>query len=263
MNTSTLMNAAAELAVYTGEVAMQHFRRALEVDIKRDGSPVTAADRAAEAAARAWLDTRFPDDGVLGEELGETREHARRRWILDPIDGTKTFLRGVPLWGSLVAVVEGEEVLAGAASFPVLRERIVAGHGEGCHWNGARCRVSDVASLEDATALTTDERFGDRMHQRAAWARLGSVAALTRSWGDCYGYLLVATGRAEVMADGILSVWDAAPVMAQIEEAGGVFTDWSGRRTAFGSSAIATNRGVAEAARTILSPRHDRPREAS
>jgi histidinol phosphatase-like enzyme (inositol monophosphatase family) len=256
------MNAAAELATLAGEVALRHYQRALTIEIKRDGSPVTAADREAETAARAWIEARFPGDGILGEESGLTREDAPRRWILDPIDGTRTFVRGVPLWGTLVAVMEGEEVLAGAARFPALDELLVAARGEGCHWNGARCRVSEVAALEDAAVVTTDERFGARVAQRAAWARLASVAQSCRTWGDAYGYLLVATGRAEVMADGVLAVWDAAPVMPLIEEAGGVFTDWSGRRTPLGSSAIATNRGVAEAARAILSPRHDPPRVA-
>lgn len=262
MRASTLMNAAADLAALAGEVALKRFQRAIEIEIKSDGSPVTVADREAEAAARAWLETRFPEDGILGEELGSVRTGAPRRWVLDPIDGTATFVRGVPLWGSLVAAIEGEDVIAGAASFPALGELAVAARGEGCWHNGARCSVSAVDALEDSTVVTTDERFSQRPAQRAAWSRLAAVALVSRTWGDCYGYLLVATGRAEVMVDGILSVWDAAPVQPLVEEAGGVFTDWSGRRTPFGSSAIATNHAVAEAARAILSPRHHPPREA-
>src|SRR5690606_16690957 len=123
------------LARHIGAVALQHYRSLLAVETKADGSPVTIADRDAESAAREWLATRFPDDGVLGEELGELVGTSGRRWIIDPIDGTKSFVRGVPLWGSLVALVEGERVLAGAACFPAVNETIAAAPGEGCWWN--------------------------------------------------------------------------------------------------------------------------------
>jgi histidinol phosphatase-like enzyme (inositol monophosphatase family) len=246
------MEAAAEVARVAGAAALRHYRTGVAVDRKADGSPVTAADLEAEAAARQWIAGRFPDDGILGEELGWTRPDARRRWLVDPIDGTKSFIRGVPLWGSLVAVLEGERVLAGAASFPALDEEIAAALGQGCWWNGAACRVSEVASLSEATALVTDERVREPRH-REAWLRLAESAALSRTWGDCYGYLLVATGRAEVMVDPALSPWDAAAVMAIVEAAGGVFTDWSGAPTAFGGDAIATNAALAEEARRLLS----------
>jgi len=249
---NTLLAAVEELARLTGGVALQHYRSSLRVERKADGSPVTAADRAAEQAARAWVRERFPDDGVLGEEFGEERAGASRRWIIDPIDGTKSFVRGVPLWGSLVALCEGETVLAGAAFFPVVDELVVAAPAAGCWWNGRRCSVSGVSELSAATAVTTDERFRRHPERRAAWERLGSCVDVARSWGDCFGYLLVATGRAEVMCDPELSPWDAAALQPIVVEAGGVFTDWSGRPTAFGGSAIATNRAVAEAARALL-----------
>ena len=249
---SSLLAAAEELARLTGNVAVQHYRSALIVERKPDGSPVTVADRAAEQAAREWVRKRFPHDGVLGEELGEERAGARRRWIIDPIDGTKSFVRGVPLWGSLVALCEGEAVLAGAAFFPAADELVVAAPGAGCWWNGRRCSVSPVSELSSAAALTTDERFRQHPERRAAWERLGGRVDVSRSWGDCFGYLLVATGRAEIMCDPELSPWDAAALQPIIAEAGGVFTDWSGRPTAFGGSAIATNRALAEEARALL-----------
>lgn len=248
-----LMEAAAEVARLTGAIALRHYRTRLIVERKADGSPVTVADREAERAAREWITERFPEDGILGEELGSHRSEARRRWLIDPIDGTKTFIRGVPLWGSLIAVVEEEHVLAGAANFPALHEELAAALGAGCWWNGAASRVSDVASLPAATALITDGRFRGEAARREGWLRLADAAALCRTWGDCYGYLLVATGRAEIMVDPVLSPWDAAAVMVIVEEAGGVFTDWSGARTAFGGDAIATNAGVSEEARRLLS----------
>ena len=243
---------AAELARITGTVALRHYRTNLTVETKADGSPVTIADRAAETAARAWINSRFPQDGVLGEELGEERPGAARRWIIDPIDGTKSFVRGVPLWGSLVALCEGDRVLAGAAYFPAVDELVAAAPGAGCWWNGSRCRVSPVSALAEATVLTTDERFPDRPERAGGWRALSHAAAVGRTWGDCFGYLLVATGRAEAMCDGTLSVWDAAALQPIIEEAGGVFTDWLGVPTAFGGSAVATNHALADEVRAVL-----------
>jgi histidinol-phosphatase len=247
-----LVEAATELARRVGLTALRRYHPSISVETKADGSPVTAADRAAEREAQEWISARFPEDGTIGEEFGVHRPDARRRWIIDPIDGTKSFVRGVPLWGSLVAVAEGDTILAGAAFFPALNELIAAGPKVGCWWNGTRSFVSSIDSLRNATALTTDEQFGAAPEHREGWSRLASECSFTRSWGDCYGYLLVATGRAEVMVDGRLSEWDAAAFLPVIEEAGGVFTDWSGRRTAFGGSAIATNAALAVDARARL-----------
>ena len=256
MSAEDLLEAALEAARHAGMVALQGFRRGLAVDLKSDGSPVTEADRGAERAVRAWITERFPRDGILGEELGLERGKAPRRWLIDPIDGTKSFVRGVPLWGSLVAVVEGDRVLAGAAAFPALGEEIAAAPGRGCWWNGARCVVSDVSDLARATVLATDasSSAGDEpQHARQEkWRLLASRASVRRTWGDCCGYLLVATGRAEVMVDTRLSPWDAAPLVPIVEEAGGVLTDWEGRRMAYGDSAIATNAALADEVRRAL-----------
>ena len=247
-----LLDAVHEAARVAGDVAMRHYRTSLAVESKSDGSPVTIADREAETAVREWITRRFPEDGIEGEELGVLRPDARRRWVIDPIDGTKTFVRGVPLWGTLVAIVEGMDVLAGAAFFPAVDEMVVAARGEGMWWNDARCCVSRVERLERATILTTDDRFRDDEVKRSAWRRLSDRALVSRTWGDCYGYLLVATGRAEVMVDGSMAAWDAAPFQPIIEEAGGVFTDWTGGRTAFGGNAIATNAALAVETRGLL-----------
>lgn len=252
-----LVDAALEVARVAGEVALVHYRRhvsgeRIAVETKSDGSPVSAADRAAEEAARAFLSRAFPDDGVLGEELGLTRPDAKRRWVLDPIDGTKSFLAGVPLWGTLVALVEGEDVLVGAAAFPATGEAIAAAPGSGCTVIGGRAGVSSVAELSQALVLATDEWFPEEPACAPRWASLVKRVRLARSWGDCYGYYLVATGRAELMTDGKLSAWDGACFLPIIEEAGGVFTDWEGRRTAFGKGVIATNRALAKVARVAL-----------
>ncbi len=256
----TLLHATLEAARCAGRVALEGFPRrlamasaaSLHVEHKLDGSPVTAWDRAAERAARAWIEARFPEDGILGEELGTLRPAAARRWIIDPIDGTKSFIHGVPLWASLVAVTAGDRVIAGAACLPALSEEIAAAIGQGCWWNGARCAVSAIGDLTRATVLTTDARDADDPDRRTGWARLSTAAGLARSWGDAYGHVLVATGRAEVMVDPVLSAWDAAPFVPIVTEAGGVFTDWEGRTTHAGGSAISTNAALADEARRCL-----------
>ena len=246
------MDAVAEVARLAGDVALNYFGKNPEKRIKSDGSPVSVADVNAERAAREWIERRFPDDGILGEELSLARPEAQRRWILDPIDGTYSFLQSVPLWGTLVAVAEGESVIAGAAYFPALDEIIYAAPGQGCWWNGSRAQVSTVGQLADALLLTSDARFLRDAARRERWTRLQNGVRALRTWGDCYGYLLVATGRADLMVDDILSDWDAAALLPIIVEAGGVFTDWRGRPTAFGRDAIATNANLAVATREIL-----------
>jgi histidinol-phosphatase len=181
--------------------------------------------------------------------MGETPGTSGRKWVIDPIDGTKTFVRGVPLWGSLVALVEGERVLAGAAYFPAVDELVAAAPGQGCWWNGQRAQVSACSTLAGATALITDDRTFRRDSLLDGWRALAGDAAIVRTWGDCYGYLLVATGRAEVMVDPIVNPWDAACFQPIIEEAGGVFTDLDGKRSAFNGSAIASNAALASTIR--------------
>lgn len=255
MDAQALMQAAEEVARKAGDVALGFFRQGVTVDTKGDGTPVTVADRTAEKTARDWLEAHFPADGILGEEFGETRPGAARRWILDPIDGTKTFIRGVPLWGTLVALAEGERILVGAAYFPPVGDMLVASPGQGCWWNGKRTRVSAEADLSRALVLSTDERFQTHPDRGVRWRELTKKAAIARTWGDCYGYLLVATGRAEAMIDELMSPWDAAAIQPIIEEAGGVFTDWTGKHTSFGGNSIATNAALSGAVRELLGAR--------
>ena len=245
----SLLDAASELARLTGATALKHYRSTLTVDRKQDGSPVTVADREGERVAREWIAKRFPTDGILGEEFGEARGASGRTWVLDPVDGTKTFVRGVPLWGSLVALVEGDTVLAGAASFPAVDEHLSAAAGAGCWHNGARCRVSAVQEIANATVLTSEVGRFATPERRRSWDSLAEAARISRTWGDCYGYLLVATGRAEVMVDIGLNPWDIACFLPIIREAGGVITDLDGRGEGMIETAIATNAALAASAR--------------
>jgi histidinol-phosphatase len=255
--TRGLLEAVDELVRMVSAVALRHFRTHLVVETKSDGSPVTVADRAAERAAREWIEKRFPDEAILGEELGELRRDARRRWVIDPIDGTKSFVRGVPLWGTLVGVFESDVQVAGGIACPAAGagEVVVAARGEGCWWDGARCAVSRVELLDRAVVLTTDDQFPiasvHRDARRRGWDALADRAMAARTWGDCYGYLLVATGRAEAMVDPAMHEWDLAALGPVVEEAGGVLTDWeqTGRVV---ESAVATNAALAGAVRGIL-----------
>jgi histidinol-phosphatase len=249
---SDLMQAAAEVAQLAGAAALRHFGSALTIEAKGDGSPVTDADRDAERAAREWIERRFTGDGIVGEEFGAAEGSSGRRWFIDPVDGTRTFVRGVPLWATLIGVVEHDRAIAGAAYFPALGEIAAAGAGCGAWWNGVRCRVSAVARIEDAAVLTTDLRLARAEARRESWSRLAERASFGRTWGDAYGYLLVATGRAEAMMDARVQPWDVAPFQVLIEEAGGVFTDWTGAPTIFGGSAIATNLALAAEVRAAL-----------
>ncbi len=253
MSNTIYRDAVAELAALAGANAMRHYRTALVTESKQDGSPVTIADRSSERLAREWIEKRFPADGILGEEFGVVRPDAARRWIIDPIDGTKAFVRGIPFWGTLVAVMDGDTVIAGAAEFPALGESLVAAPGESCWWNGSRCSVSTVAELSAATVLTTDAGFTGHSEKLEGWQALVAGSGTSRTWGDCVGYLLVATGRAEVMVDPVVAAWDIAAVIPAIVEAGGVFTDWEGRSVC-GTSGIATNALLADEVRAILNP---------
>ena len=180
---STLLEATGELAALAAKFAMQYYRAGVRVETKGDGSPITIADRGAEMVAREWLQKRFPNDGILGEEFPDANPHAKRRWIIDPIDGTKAFVRGVPLWGTLVACCEGETVLAGAACYPALDEIVVAAPGEGCWWNDSRSYVSTVAKKSDATMLITDQRFNERPDRGHRWRKFVADAGVVRTWG--------------------------------------------------------------------------------
>lgn len=249
----TYLQAVSELSRIMGENAMKHYRSSLAVETKSDGTPVTVADKSSERLAREWIARRFPRDGIIGEEFDPTNQAAARRWIIDPIDGTKAFVRGVPFWGCLVAVADADDVLAGAVSFPALQETLAAARGEGAWSNDEVCKVSGCSRIDEATVLTTDASFRGFPGKLERWNALVGRAAVSRTWGDCVGYLLVATGRAEVMVDPIVNAWDIAAVVPAIIEAGGKFTDWSGNVTAIGGDAIATNANLAVEARMILS----------
>ena len=238
---SELLEISTSWAEEAGSLTLRHFGGTLSPETKGDGTPVTVADRAAETLLRERIEDRFPDHGILGEEFGEKNPGASIRWILDPIDGTKSFVMGVPLYGVLVGIEMNRKPVVGVAHFPGLGETVSGAMGEGCFWNGAATRVSSVAALSESALLTTDPKVLLDHSMTPGWNTLVEKAAFVRSWGDCYGHVLVATGRAEIMVDPILAPWDAAPFVPILSEAGGRFTDRNGRADSAGGSGISTN----------------------
>jgi histidinol phosphatase-like enzyme (inositol monophosphatase family) len=236
-----LLDFAVQLAREAGDITYQHFKGSFVAERKADNSFVTIADREAEKNLRANIERAFPDDGILGEEEGEKIGTSQRRWIIDPVDGTYSFVHGVPLYAVLIGLeIDGESVL-GAVNLPALNELVYAARGLGCFWNGEPARVSSTKSLGEALLLATDfgtcEQYG---FGRAVEALQHQVNA-RRTWGDAYGHVLVATGRADIMLDPVMNVWDCAALLPLLEEAGGTFTDWQGKRTIQGGNAISTN----------------------
>jgi histidinol phosphatase-like enzyme (inositol monophosphatase family) len=236
-----LLDFATALARHAGEITNRYFRGSFVAERKADNSFVTAADREAEEYLRTEIGKDFPDDAILGEEEGEKPGRSNRRWILDPIDGTYSFVHGVPLYGVLIGLeIDGEAVL-GVVNLPALHEVICAARGLGCFWNDAPACVSATESLSDALLLSTDFGSCDRYGFGRAAEILQRQVGARRTWGDVYGHVLVATGRADIMLDPIMNVWDCAPLLPIVEEAGGTFTDWQGQRTIHGGNAISTN----------------------
>src|ERR1700754_2384705 len=236
-----LLEFSVALARGAGDITLKYFRKQPETTTKSDGSYVTIADREAEAYLRRLIAERFPDDGVLGEEEGEREGRSGRRWILDPIDGTFAFVHGVPFYGVLIALEIDGEPSVGVVNIPALNEIVSAARGLGCFFNGGPARVSTTASLGESLLLATDFHGCTRYGFGRAVEELQARVKTSRTWGDCYGYVLVATGRADVMLDPVMNLWDCAPLLPIMEEAGGTFTDWRGERTIHGRNSIATN----------------------
>lgn len=240
------LNKAVELAVMGGVSTLEHFQKSgVEVIRKGDDSPVTIADRNAEQLIREELARSFPDDAILGEEFGEQSGSTEYQWIVDPIDGTKSFISGVPLYSTLVGIVSGKEVLGGVIYIPGLNEIALATRGGGT-WhsvNGSTPKKVQVSSrsLEDGLFVVSQVDTFDEREAAAKYKAIEKLAYVTRSWGDGYGYMLVATGRAELMIDPIANPWDLAAVQIVVEEAGGKFTSWAGEPTVFGGDGVGSN----------------------
>ena len=237
-NLSELLEVATEAAWAAGRHTLAYFNTTVAIELKADTSEVTQADREAEQICRKIIGRHFPTHGILGEEYGETQGTAPIRWIVDPIDGTKTFVRGVPLYGTLVGVEVDGDPKVGVIYLPALDEMVTGAEGMPALWNGRPCHVSETGKLSEALVCTYDQQA---WRQEPGFEKLVAGAKLTRTWADCYGYVLVATGRAEICLDPIMAIWDSAALLPVIESAGGRFTDIQGVRTIRSRTALATN----------------------
>lgn len=237
----SLLDFALDLTWQAGRITLRYFQTgAAAVERKGDNSPVTAADRESEQYLRGMINRYYPDHGIIGEEFGEQVSRNDFQWIIDPIDGTKSFISGFPIYGCLLALVERGKPLVGVAHFPALDETVYAALGGGCYWNGRRARVSSVGALANATLLSSEisRTWED---QQAAWRRLNEATYIQRTWGDAYGYAMIASGRAEIMIDSKMHIWDCAPFGVILPEAGGTFTDFKGNATIAAGESVATN----------------------
>lgn len=238
-----LLSVAVEAARLGGTHTLKYFNHDCHIELKPDQTPVTQADREAETLIRDYLLKKYPTHSVLGEEHGSVEGDPDYQWVIDPIDGTKSFIHGVPLYTTLVGLQIKNRPAVGVIYAPALDEIVSAATGLGCTFNGKPTRVSEVSELSKSLICVSDMLMAtDRSD---AFEKLARRCKYARTWGDAYGYLLVATGRCEIMVDPKMSPWDVCALIPVIEEAGGVCTSWSGARTIHGGDLFACNAKLA------------------
>ncbi len=232
---------AMETAWQAGRLTLGYFQTDLQPDLKADDTPVTVADRKAEELIRGRIEKRFPHHAIVGEEYGVAEaDGASHRWFIDPIDGTRSFVRGVPMYAVLIGLEIENQPQIGVAYYPAMGEMLAAVDGQGCWWNGRPARVSSIPRLQEGLVVHSDAGSFAAYGREAAWERIKAAAGYRAGWSDAYGYLLVATGRAELMLDPVMNVWDCAPFPVILKEAGGYFGDWQGNPTIYGGEALST-----------------------
>lgn len=231
----------AKLSKETERIILGYFEDPnLEVLSKSDDTPVTAADRETERMIRDAIQTLYPEHGIMGEEFGETNSSASLQWVIDPIDGTKTFAAGSPLFGTMIALLQDGEPIFGCLNYPAIHKRL-SGDNQRAFCNTRPIAARSGISLSDAIVLTTDQQSVAKYQNGAAFADLLGKTKFCRTWGDCFGYYLVATGKADIMLDPILNPWDIMALVPVLRGAGAVITDWHGGNPAKGESCIASN----------------------
>ncbi len=246
-SSNDFLNFALDAAWQAGRITLGHFQTGMAVQRKVDNTPLTIADQQAEQKLRQMIGQQWPEHNIIGEEYGRSQRPTRLgnspyTWVLDPIDGTSSFVSGVPLYANLVALLKNNEPILGVINFPALNEMVYAVQGGGCFWNGRPAHVSNTQKLEDAVILCSELNTFAQYNRTKQWQKLIDASYEQRTWGDAYGYALVATGRADVIVDPIMSLWDVAPMQVIMEEAGGTLTDWQGKTTIHNEESIATNK---------------------
>ncbi len=238
------------LAGESGAIIKNYYRVPVNIETKPDNSPVTIADKKTEEFLRESIIKEFPDHGILGEEFGEVNPDAEYKWVLDPVDGTKSFISGTPLFGTLIALLQHGQPVLGAINLPVLNELMI-GDGKVTTLNDKPVKVRECGTLADAVLLITDLKSFSQSPGKGL-RELASKVKMMRGWGDCYGYYLVASGYADIMIDPIMSVWDTMALIPVIKGAGGVITDMKGEDAAAGTSIIASSSKIHPGVVSIL-----------
>ncbi len=246
-----VLGAAVEAARAAGEIALKYYRHGFEVTIKPDQSPVTQADREAEQVIIQTLRSAFPNYGFLGEEFG-SQGNPEVRWIIDPIDGTRNFVRRIPIWAVLLALEERGEITAGVILNPVTGDLYTGRKGQGAFANGERIHVSDVSALENALLVHASLHLLRQAGHWRGFVRLVDATDRQRGFGDYLAHVLVAKGKAEIVVEADVKPWDLAPMKILIEEAGGKFTDFRGEPTIYSGTVLATNGKLHDKALTLL-----------
>ncbi|MBK7632241.1 MAG: histidinol-phosphatase [Ignavibacteriales bacterium] len=224
-------------------IIRKYFRTSISVESKLDQSPVTIADKLAEEKMRSLIQKEFPSHGLIGEEFGNYNSDAEYVWVLDPIDGTKSFISGALSFGTLIALLKNGKPIIGAINHPILNEFLI-GDNKICLLNGIETRVRDCSKISEATLLTTDHLNIGKYQNQKSFDKLTNKVKLYRNWGDCYGYYLLATGFADIMIDPIMSVWDSMALIPIINGAGGTITDYQANDPATGNSIVASNQEI-------------------
>ncbi len=245
-----LLDLAVEAAYLGGKHTLKYFNAGVDVETKADNTPVTRADREAEQLIRDRILKTYPAHSVVGEEHGAQQGDSDYKWIIDPIDGTKSFIHGVPLYGVLIGVEVKGMPSVGVIYLPATDQMVSAAEGLGCRANGKQARVSNTTELSEATLLTTS--VASCMARSDAYERLAGRVKLVRTWGDAFGYFLVATGRAEIMLDPGVNPWDIAPLGPILREAGGKFSAWDGQVTAEAKDAVGVNSALYDEVLAVL-----------
>lgn len=245
-----LLDVAVDAARLAGQHTLKYFHRGVEVELKADQTPVTAADREGEQIVRDRILRDFPTHSILGEEHGTIEGDPKYQWVIDPIDGTKSFIHGVPLYSTLVGLQIDNKPAVGVIYVPALEQIVAAATGLGCTWNGRPAKVSNVSSLSSALLTCSDAVMA--IDRSDTFLELARKCKYSRTWGDAYGYFLVATGRAEIMVDPRMNPWDCAAIIPVIQEAGGWCSSWAGEVTIHGNDLFACNAALAPQVRQIL-----------
>lgn len=237
----SLLEFAVEATIQAGKITLEYFQTDIQIETKPDLSPVTVADRRSEERIREMIGRYYPQHVIIGEEFGGPEGSAEYKWFVDPIDGTKAFVQGVPIYGVMLGLEARGEYVIGVVNFPALDEIVFAGLGEGCFWNHRRAAVSHTDEMQKALFCHSGAEYFRDAGRQEAYKLLVDQSRWERTWGDCYGHILVATGRADLCVDPVLHPWDAAPLIPIVVEAGGEFSDWKGTRTAYSPEGISTN----------------------